>query len=113
MEAITAGLMPLVGGLQQQAGLPTMGTCDKGLGRGLELIQRLEPMQAGLMAPMTLQGKRVDGSTTKQQHRGCRHRQWHHEATAPLQHQPLSESMKDQRHNLKTRLAGAFPANRP
>ena len=90
MEAITAGLMPLVGGLQQQAGLPTMGTCDKGLGRGLELIQRLEPMQAGLMAPMTLQGKRVDGSTTKQQHRGCRHRQWHHEATAPLQHQPLS-----------------------
>ena len=32
-----------------------MGTCDKGLGRGLELIQRLEPVQAGLMAPMTLQ----------------------------------------------------------
>ena len=90
MEAITAGLMPLVGGLQQQAGLQTTGACDKGLGRGLELIERLQSALAGLMAPMALQGERVNRGTPKQQHRRCRHRQWHHEATAPLQHQPLS-----------------------
>ncbi len=89
MDAITAGLMPLIGGLQQQAGLRSTGIGDKGLGRGLELIQRLQPAQAGLMTPMALQGKRVNRGTPEQQHRGCRHRQWHHEATATLQRQPL------------------------
>ena len=90
MDAITTGLMPLIGGLQQQASLCSTGTGDKRLGRGLELIERLQPAQAGLMAPMALQGERVNRGTTKQQHRRCRHRQWHHEATAPLQRQPLS-----------------------
>ena len=90
MKAIAAGLVPLIGGLQQQAGLRSTGTSNKCLGRGLELIERLQPAQAGLMAPMALQGERVNRGTTKQQHRRRRHRQWHHEATAPLQRQPLS-----------------------